>query len=177
MNPLTCWNRLRWNQLNELEDLQHSLRSLFSRSRGHWAEEKTRVAQWIPLVSVSEEDARYVLRVELPRVEQEDVKLHLEDGTLTITGDRKFDQNGKKDHRVEHAYGRFVHSFVLPADACPAKISSVFKNGVLTVHFAKNDKGKARQMEVETAASDGIHSHECHPSGWGINESRPVTLS
>lgn len=170
MNPLTSWNRLRWNQLNELEDLQHSLRSLFSRSRGHLAEEQAHVAQWIPLVDVSEDDARYVLRAELPRVKQEDVKLDLEDGTLTITGDRKFDQNGKKDHRVEHAYGRFAHSFVLPADARPAKISSVFKNGVLTVYLAKNDKGRPQQMEAESAASDRIPNHEYHSSGWGINE-------
>jgi HSP20 family molecular chaperone IbpA len=62
----------------------------------------------------------------------------LEDGTLLITGDRKFGQNGKKDPRVEHAYGRFAHSFVLPADARPARISSVFKFGVLTVHLGKN---------------------------------------
>ena len=143
MNPLTCWNRIRWNQLNELEDLQHSLRSLFSRSCGHGPEEHVRVAHWIPLVDVSEDAARYVLRVELPRVKQEDVKLNLADGTLTITGDRRFDQNGKKDHRVEHAYGRFAHSFVLPADARPAKVSSVFKNGVLTVHLAKNGCGLA----------------------------------
>jgi HSP20 family protein len=143
MNPLTCWNRLRWNQLNELEDLQHSLRSLFSRSRGHWAEAQARVVQWIPVVEVSEDDASYVLRAELPGVKQEDLKLHLEDGTLTITGVRKFDQNARRDHPVERAYGRFAHSFVLPADARPAKIGSVFKDGVLTVHLAKNGCGLA----------------------------------
>lgn len=143
MNPLTSWNRLRWNQLNELEDLQHSLRSLFNRSRGHWAKEQTRVAQWIPVVEVGEDAAGYVLKAELPGVKQEDVKLVLEDGTLTITGDRKFDQNGRKDHRVEYVYGRFAHSFALPADARPAKLSSVFKNGVLTVHLAKNGCGLA----------------------------------
>jgi HSP20 family protein len=170
MNPLTCWNRLRWNQLNELEDLQHSLRSLFSRSRGHWAEEQTRVAQWIPVLEVSEDAAGYVLKAELPGVKQEDVKLNLEDGTLTITGDRKFDQNATRDQPVERAYGRFAHSFVLPADARPAKLSSVFTNGVLTVHLAKNDKGRPQQMEAESAACDGIPNHECHPSGWGTNE-------
>jgi HSP20 family protein len=140
MNPLTRWNRIRWTQLNELEDLQHSLRSLFSRSRSrrHGPEEQVRVAQWIPLVSVSEDAAGYALRAELPRVKPEDVKIALEDGTLTITGDRKFDKNGKKDRRVEHAYGRFAHNFVLPADARPAKIRSVFKHGVLTVHLTKN---------------------------------------
>lgn len=141
MNLLTHWNRIRWNQLNELEDLQHSLRSLFSRSCGHGPEEHAGVAQWIPLVDVSEDATRYVLRVELPRVKPADVKLNLEEGTLLITGDRKFDQNGKKDHQVEHAYGRFAHSFVLPADARPAKVRSAFKNGVLIVHLAKNGCG------------------------------------
>jgi len=128
------------------------------------------VAQWIPLVDVSEDDAGYLLRAELPRVKQEDVKISVEDGTLTITGDRKLDQNGRKDHHVEHAYGRFAHSFALPAEARPAKVSSEFKNGVLTVHLAKNDKGRSRQVEAETAAHDRIPNHEYHSSGWGIND-------
>jgi HSP20 family protein len=141
MNALTNWNRLRWNQSNKLEASQHTLRSLFSRSRRQRPEENARAAQWIPLVDVSENAGGYVLRAELPQVKQEDVKLGLEDGTLTITGDRKFNQNCKKDHRVEHACGRFAHSFVLPTDARPAKVSSVLINGILTVHVAKNGCG------------------------------------
>ena len=128
----------RWNQLNELEDLQHSLGSLFSRPCVHWPEQHLRAPQRIPLVAVSENARGYVLKVELPQVKQEDAKITIEDGTLTITGDRKFNLNRKKDHAVEHAYGRFAHSFQVPADARPAKVSAGFKKGVLTVHLAKS---------------------------------------
>ncbi|HEY5911184.1 MAG TPA: Hsp20/alpha crystallin family protein [Verrucomicrobiae bacterium] len=136
----------RWNQLNELEDLQHSLRSLFSRSSDHWANGHRGLAEWIPLVEISEDARGYVLKAELPQVKKEDVKIAIEDGTLTITGDRKFDQNRKKDQRVEYAYGRFAHSFLIPEDARPARVTAVFKNGVLTVHLARNDKARRRQV-------------------------------
>jgi HSP20 family protein len=128
----------RWNQLNELADLQHSVGSLFSRPCAHRPERHLRAPQRIPLVAVSENARGYVLKVELPQVKQEDAKITIEDGTLTITGDRKFNLNRKKDHPVEHAYGRFAHSFQVPADARPAKVSAGFKKGVLTIHLAKN---------------------------------------
>jgi HSP20 family protein len=137
MDWLTHWNESRWNQLKELEDLQHNLRGLFSRSRASWPERTVRVPQWVPVVDFSEDSRGYVLRAELPQVRREDVSINLEDGMLTITGDRRFDQNRKRDHRVEHTCGRFVHSFLIPEDAHPAKVSAVFKRGVLIVHMAK----------------------------------------
>jgi hypothetical protein len=78
-----------------------------------------------------------VLQAQLPQVKPEDAKITLEGGTLTITGERKFDLNRKKDHPVEHARGRFAHSFEVPADARPAKVNAGFRNGVLTVCLAK----------------------------------------
>ena len=124
--------------MNEVADLQHSVRSLFSGSRLHWPEQPLRAAQRIPLVAVSENARRYALKAELPQVKQEDVKINLDDDSLTITGDREFDLNRKKGRPLEHACGRFAHRFAIPADARPAKVSAVFKNGVLMVHLAKN---------------------------------------
>lgn len=146
MKPLAHWSRSRWNQLNELEDLQHSLGTLFRHSLESWPEEHLSEPQWIPLVTVSENARGYVLKADLPQVKQEDVKITLEDGTLTITGRRKFDQNRHQDQRVKRAYGRFAHSFVLPVDARPASVSAVFKNGVLTVHLARNDVNRAQRV-------------------------------
>ena len=148
MNALT-----RWNQFKELEDLQHTLGSLFGRSQARWPEgqeETMRVADWSPLVDISEDGKEYLIKAELPEVKKEDVKITMEDGTLTITGDRKFEQeeNGKKYHRVERAYGSFGRSFSLPDDASPAKVTADFKNGVLKVHLAKNEKAKPQQVEV-----------------------------
>jgi HSP20 family protein len=138
MSPLARWNQSRWNQLNELEDLQQGLGGLSSRCGAHWPEQPLRAPQRIPLVAVSENARRYALKAELPQVKQEDAKITIDDDTLTITGDREFDLNRKKGQPVEHACGRFAHRFAIPADARPAKVSAVFKNGVLMVHLAKS---------------------------------------
>jgi HSP20 family protein len=128
----------QWNQLNEVAERQQSLGRLSSRCGVHWPEQPLQAPQRIPLVAVSENARRYALKAELPQVKQEDVKITLDDDTLTITGGRTFDQNRKMGQPVEHACGRFAHSFEVPADARPAKVSAVFKNGVLMVHLAKS---------------------------------------
>ena len=151
MNALT-----RWNQFKELEALQHTLGSLFSRPqvrRTEGYEEPLRVPEWTPLVDISEDAKEYLIKTELPEVKREDVKITTEDGTLTITGDRKFEkeENGKKYHRVERAYGSFSRSFSLPDNASPAKITADFKDGVLKVHLAKNEKARPQQVEVSVS--------------------------
>ena len=151
MNVLT-----RLNQFKELEDLQHTLGSLFGRSQARWPEgqeETMRVADWSPLVDISEDAKEYLIKAELPEVKKEDVKITMEDGTLTITGDRKFEkeENGKKYHRVERTYGSFGRSFSLPDDASPAKVTADFKDGVLKVHLAKNEKARPQQVEVSVS--------------------------
>ena len=151
MNALT-----RWNQLRQLEALQHGLGSLFSRSPAQWPEgqeEPMAVAEWAPLVDISEDDKEYLIKAELPEVKRENVKVTAEEGTLTIMGERKFEkeEKGKKYHRVERSYGSFVRNFSLPDDASPAKVSAEFKDGVLTVHLAKTQKAKPQQIEVKVA--------------------------
>jgi len=143
----------RWNQFKQLEDLQHTLGSLFSRPQVHRSEgyeEPLRVPEWIPLVDISEDGKEYLIKAELPEVKKEDVKITMEDGTLTIMGDRKFEkeENGKRYHRVERTYGSFGRSFSLPDDASPAKVTADFKDGVLKVHLAKNEKARSQQVEV-----------------------------
>ena len=135
MNTLT-----RWNQLRQLEALQHGLGSLFSRSPAQWPEgqeEPMAVAEWAPLVDISEDDKEYLIKAELPEVKREDVKVTAEEG--------------KKYHRVERAYGSFGRRFSLPDDASPAKVSAEFKDGVLTVHLLKDEKAKPQHVEVKVA--------------------------
>ena len=151
MNTLT-----RWNQLKQLEALQHGLGSLFSRSPAQWPEgqeEPMAVAEWSPLVDISEDDKEYRIKVELPEIKKEDVKVTAEEGTLTITGERKFEaeQKGRKYHRVERAYGSFGRSFSLPDDASPVKVNAEFKDGVLTVHLVKDEKAKPQHIEVKVS--------------------------
>ena len=151
MNALT-----RWNQFKQLEDLHHTLGSLFTRPqvrRSEGYEEPLRVPEWTPLVDISEDGKEYLIKAELPEVKKEDVKITMEAGTLTITGDRKYEkeENGKKYHRVERAYGSFGRSFSLPDDASPGKVTADFKDGVLKVHLVKNEKARPQQVEVSIA--------------------------
>ena len=143
----------RWNQLKELEALRHGLGSLLNRSPAQWPEgqeEPLAVAEWSPLVDISEDEKEYLIKAELPEVKKEDVKVTAEGGTLTIMGERKFEkeEKNKKYHRVERAYGSFGRSFSLPDDASPAKVTADFKDGVLKVHLAKNEKARPQQVEV-----------------------------
>jgi HSP20 family protein len=144
----------RWNQFRQLEALQHGLGSLFNRSSTPWPEgqeEQIAVPEWAPLVDISEDDKEYLIKAELPEVNKEDVKVTAEAGTLTITGNRKFEteQKGRKYHRVERSYGTFVRNFSLPDDVGPSQVSAQFKDGVLTVHLAKAERAKPQQIEVK----------------------------
>lgn len=150
MNPLAHWNQSRLNQLNELDDLHHTLRNLVRRSRTHRPKDQARLPQWMPVVNVSEDARGYVIKAELPQVKKEDVRVTLADGTLVITGERGFDQNSKKDQPPALAYGRFAHSFVIPNDARPARVTTVFKDGVLIVHLTRNAKAKTHPAVVPT---------------------------
>jgi HSP20 family protein len=147
MNALTKWNPYR-----ELEDLQNRLSSLFGRTpfRG-FGEEAMTVSEWMPLVDIAEDEKEYLIKVELPEVKKEDVKVTVEGGVLTITGERKFEkeEKGKKYHRVERAYGSFMRSFTLPEGAAGDKVSADFKDGVLKVHLAKSPEAKPKSINVK----------------------------
>ena len=144
----------RWNQLKGLETFQHNLDSLLLHRpvpRPERQEQLMTVAEWTPVVDISEDDQEYRIKAELSEVRKEDVKVTAEKGTLTIMGERKFEkeETGRRYHRVERAYGSFGRSFSLPDDASPAKVSAEFKDGVLVVHLVKDEKVKPQQVEVK----------------------------
>ena len=147
MNPLAKWNPFR-----ELEDIQNRLSSLFGRTslRG-LGEESMRVSEWTPLVDLAEDDKEYLIKAELPEVKKEAVKVTVENGVLTITGERKLEkeEENKKYHRIERAYGLFMRSFTLPQDAAGDKINAEFKDGVLKVHLPKSAEAKPKSIDVK----------------------------
>jgi HSP20 family protein len=149
MNALT-----RWNPFEELDELQNRLSTIFGRApvrRQNGEQENMTVAQWAPLVDITEDDKEYLIKAELPEEKKDEVKVTLENGVLTIIGERKFEkeEKGKKYHRVERAYGSFVRSFTLPDDADANKVNAEFKDGVLKVHVAKSEAAKPKQIEVK----------------------------
>ena len=115
------------------------------------AKEVMTVADWSPTVDISETEAEYAIKAELPEVKKEDVKVTVEDGVLTLQGERKQEkeEKGKKYHRVERSYGRFVRSFTLPDSVDESKVKAEYADGVLHLHLPKSEKAKPKQIDVK----------------------------
>ena len=118
---------------------------------GNGGKEALTVAQWSPLVDIMEDEKEYLIQAELPDMKKEDVRLTVENGVLAISGERKFEkeEKGRKYHRIERAYGRFVRSFSLSEDADGSKVTANFKDGVLQVHLPKSVKAKQKTVEIK----------------------------
>ena len=142
---------IRWNPLNEMNEIQNKLSSFFGKSLGSNGEGRFALADWAPLVDVLEDKKEYVIKAELPDVKKEDVKVRIENGLLTISGERHFEkeEEGKKYHRVERSYGSFERTFTLP-DACEAdKMAAKYSDGMLTLHIPKNEKAIPKAIDVK----------------------------
>jgi HSP20 family protein len=133
--------------------MEKRLATLFGRAplRKNGDKEVMTVAEWAPLVDITEDEKEYVIKAELPEVKKEDVKLTVHDDVLSISGERKYEkeEKGKKYHRVERAYGSFTRSFTLPEDADASKVAADYKDGVLKVHLPKSEKAKPKSIEVK----------------------------
>jgi HSP20 family protein len=143
---------VRWDPFRELEDVSDRLNQMFQRSTPARTNGKETmvVADWVPSVDVSETEGEYQIKAEIPDVKKEDVKVTLEDGVLTIQGERKQEKEvkGKRYHRVERSYGRFVRSFTLPDVIDEEKVKAEFKDGILNLALPKSEKAKPKAIEV-----------------------------
>lgn len=139
---------IRYNPFNaDLEDtgirlFQDSLSRLFSEPASR---------PWSPAVDIFETDNELVLKADLPEVDPKNVAIQLENGTLTLKGERKFEQNqnGKGFHRIERSYGSFTRAFSLPDTVDGEKVKADYKNGVLTITLPKKEVAKPRTINVE----------------------------
>jgi HSP20 family protein len=143
---------MRWDPFRELEEVSERLNRMFARpaTRTNGKETMT-VADWAPTVDISETDGEYQIKAEIPDVKKEDVKVTVEDGVLTIQGERKQEkeEKGKRYHRIERSYGSFVRSFSLPDVIDEEKVKAEFKDGVLSLHLPKSEKAKPKAIEVK----------------------------
>jgi len=161
MNGLTRWNpiqkdRSEWNPFRDLDELNNRLSRLFggnALARAGNGQEDITVAEWAPLVDITEDEKEYLIKAELPEVKKIDVKVRVESCVLYISGERNFEkeEKGKRYHRVERAYGSFTRSFALPDDADSQQVNAEFKDGVLCVHVAKDKKARQKSIEVKVA--------------------------
>jgi len=128
------------NPLKELEDFERRLAAMLGTQEptGHGGKEVLTLAQWSPLVDITEDDKEYLIKAELPGSKKEDVRLTVENAILAISGERTFEkeEQGRKYHRIERAYGSFVRRFSLPEDADGSRVS-------------REDGRHGRQADVE----------------------------
>jgi len=162
MNLLTKWNPLsktdtleawrpatRWDPIRELEEMMRGMQRAFATLPTR-SDESITLSDWSPCVDIGETDKEFVVRAELPEVKKEDIKVNVDDGTLYISGERKVEKEEDtiKYHRLERAYGRFERSFGLPEEADAEKITSEYKDGILTIHLPKNPTVKAAAHQI-----------------------------
>ena len=158
MNTLVRWDpisRTRWNPYKDRDEFENRLATMLDarEATGNGGKEALTVAQWSPLVDITEEEKEYLIRAELPDMKKEDVRLTVENGVLTISGERKFEKEDKglKHHRIERAYGSFMRSFSLPEDADSSKVTADYKDGMLQVHLPKSQKATEKAIEIKVA--------------------------
>jgi HSP20 family protein len=132
--------------------MTNRLNRFFDSSIGR-REDAEGLSGWAPALDVEETAKEYRVKMDLPEVTKSDVKVNIEDGVLTIEGERKQEkeETNKKFHRVERMYGRFVRRIGVPSDVAESQVAAEFVNGVLNVRLPKAAVEKARSVEVKIA--------------------------
>jgi len=144
---------IRWDPNRELQTLQSEMTRLFDAFFGDGAPADRARSRWLPALDLLERENEYVLRVDLPGVRPEDVKVELEDGVLTISGERRAEHEERKEgaYRIERGYGRFVRSVTLPEGVDASKIAARLEDGVLEVHVPKPEDRKPQRIAIDVA--------------------------
>ena len=125
------------------------------RKNGAWprtgGQETLATEDWAPRVDIAESDKEFMIKVEIPEVKKEDIRIAVNNGFLTIRGHRKKEEEekGKKFHRVERYYGSFSRSFMLPDNIDETKIEASFEDGILNLQVPKTEEAKQRTIEVK----------------------------
>ncbi len=140
-----------WDPFRELEDMSNRFNRLFGLARwsGNGEGEELAIADWSPSCDISETDKEYRIHAELPKVDKQNVHVTLEDGVLTIQGERKEEkeEKGAKFHRRELAYGSFIRRFSTD-DADETKVNATFKDGMLNVVIGKSNSKPSKAKEI-----------------------------
>ncbi len=139
----------RWEPFPGMSRLQSDLNRLFETNLG--ANRGTESFGWAPPVDVFEDTEGLTFKFELPEVDSKDVSVNLEDGVLTVRGERKLEREEKREnyHRIEREYGTFARSFTLPATFDANKVTAESKNGVLRIYVPKRAEAKPKSIQVK----------------------------
>jgi len=142
---------IRWDPFRDLITLREKMNRLFEDAFTSRTEEKDLISRsWSPAVDIFETENELVLTAEVPGIEDKDIEIKIEDNTLSLKGERKFEKETKEEnyHRIERAYGSFYRSFTLPTYIDQDKIRAEHQNGVLKITMPKKAELKPRKVKV-----------------------------
>jgi HSP20 family protein len=160
---------VRWEPVRELTSLQSEMNRLFNTffeapaTTANGGNGGT-LRRWIPAMDLVETDDHFVLKADLPGLDERDVSVEVEDNVLTVSGERKAEHEDEREGyvRVERAYGSFRRSLTLPEGVDPAGVSANFDKGVLEVRIPKPEERKPRRVAIQVgerpAAIEGNES-------------------
>ena len=139
MNTLSIWN-----PIHEMDELFHN------RLASVLGGERVQSVAWSPVVDIEETELNYLIRAELPGLSKEKVNVTVEDGVLTLSGERDLERKveGKTFHHIERSHGTFTRSFTLPENAEAESVSANYKDGLLEIRVAKSEEALPKSIEV-----------------------------
>jgi HSP20 family protein len=148
---------VRWNDpFRDFTQLQDRINRMFTDTYARADDESLLTSgAWVPPVDIYQNgDHELVLKAELPDMTREDIDITVDNGTLTIRGEKKLSADVKEEqfHRIERRYGTFSRSFSLPQTVDPNKVAADYRNGVLTIRLPLREEAKPRQIKVNVAA-------------------------
>ena len=139
MNTLSIWN-----PIHEMDELFHN------RLASVLGGERVQSVAWSPVVDIEETELNYLIRAELSGLSKKNVKVVVEDGVLTLSGERDLERKveGKTFHHIERSHGTFTRSFTLPENAEAESVSANYKDGLLEIRVAKSEEALPKSIEV-----------------------------
>jgi HSP20 family protein len=146
---------IRWTPFQDFAVVQDRMNRLFHEFHNRHDDDVMTRGAWIPAVDIFENgNKELVIKAELPAMSREDIDVSVENQTLTIRGEKKFNHEVKEEqyHRVERTYGSFSRSFSLPMTVDVSRVSADYKDGVLTITLPLREEAKPKQIKVEVAA-------------------------
>ncbi|MGD0893616.1 MAG: Hsp20/alpha crystallin family protein [Terracidiphilus sp.] len=142
----------RWDPFREAVALQHRVNSLFRDLND--GDDALTTASFVPAVDIYEDALKVVLKLEVPGIEEKDLDVRVENHTLTVKGERKFEAEEKEQnfHRIERRYGSFYRAFTLPSTVDTENVKAKYAAGVLKLELAKKAEAQPKQIKINVAA-------------------------
>ena len=161
---------IRWEPVRELGTIQNEMNRLFNtffETPGSGNGTHSTLRRWIPAMDLVETEDDFVLRADLPGLNEADVKIELDDNVLTVSGERKAEHEERKEgyYRVERSSGTFSRSLTLPEGVDPSAVKASFDRGVLEVRIPKPEQRKPRKVEISVGGGESPKTIEGSESG------------